>query len=138
MGAPGPTGTGNGGTGNTGSPAPAGAGNGGTGSTEFDGLTGTGDPGSGDIKFPDLIPAPGFSVTDSGETDFTSSEFNFGDTNDTGSAERYARSNLHEDPVPAVPEPNSILLLLTAVVGAMGARSRLVRSSPSARPHQAD
>jgi len=29
-------------------------------------------------------------------------------------------------------------LLLTAVVGAMGARSRLVRSSPSARPHQAD
>ena len=135
---PGPTGTGNGGTGNTGSPAPAGAGNGGTSSTEFDGLTGTGDPGSGDIKFPDLIPAPGFSVTDSGETDFTSSEFNFGDTNDTGSAERYARSNLHEDPVPAVPEPNSILLLLRAVVGAMGARSRLVRSSPSARPHQAD
>jgi hypothetical protein len=135
-GSPAPAGAGDNGTGSIGSPGPADAGDSGTansgesgtGSTVFDGPTGAGDPDSGGIEFPGLT-TPDF--TGSRKTDFISSEFNFGDTNDGGRADCNESSDLHEGPVPAVPEPSSIVLLLTAVAGAMGARLRLVRFSAS-------
>jgi hypothetical protein len=146
-GAPGSAGAGSGGAGSTGASGPAGAGDGGTGapgpagagkggirSTVFDDLPGTGGPGSGGVGSPGLT-APGFDVGGNTGTDSTHTQFNFGDTTDTGGTDG---GDLHEDPVPAVPEPGSILLLLTAVAGTMGGRLRLVRSAPSARPHQAD
>jgi hypothetical protein len=134
MGAPGSAGAGDNGAGGTGGPGPAGAGKGGAHSTVFTGLPGTGDTDSGSIVFPG-VTAPGSDAGGNTGTDITHTQFNFGDTTDTVGTDG---GDLHEDPVPAVPEPSSILLLLTAVAGAMGARFRLVRSASSARPHQTD
>jgi hypothetical protein len=133
-GSTGTTGSASAGDNGTGAPGPAGAGKGGIRSTVFDDLPGTGGPGSGGVGSPGLT-APGFDVGGNTGTDSTHTQFNFGDTTDTGGTDG---GDLHEDPVPAVPEPGSILLLLTAVAGTMGGRLRLVRSAPSARPHQAD